>query len=96
MLEPESEPKALETLLNTLPFDVSWYPTNALRNLGFINFFIRILGIRTECQFHMPSLRLDSIKLILNILRLATVSPGVINDLCTLVKIKKSSESGIG
>lgn len=44
----------------------------------------------------MSIIRMDSIKLILNILRLATVSPGVVNDLCDLVKFKESNASGIG
>lgn len=96
VLEPETEPKALELLLNSLPYHPSWLPTNAFRKLGFINLFIRILCVQTRPDYQNVPLKLDSIKLMLNVLRVATVSPGVISDLCETVTIKDSDETGIG
>lgn len=98
MLESETEPKALEVLLDTLPFVSNWHPANALRNLGFINFFLRIIGIQTKAhyQYHVVYIKMESIKLILNTLRLATVSPGVINDMCEKINLKDSNATGIG
>lgn len=92
----ESEPKALELLLNTLPFIGSWYPANALHNLGFINFIIRIIGTRPESFYSDIKIKPEAIKMLLNTLRLATLSPGIINDLCENVSVMNSNETGIG
>ncbi|KAI6234651.1 hypothetical protein M3Y99_00784200 [Aphelenchoides fujianensis] len=96
ILEPDVEKKALELLLNVLPSGSSWHPANAIRHLGFVTLFLRIIGIRLVAQHHLGSSKQDATKACLNVLRYATVSPGVVKDICETISFKEHNTSGIG
>lgn len=96
ILEPDMEKKALELLLNVLPSGSStWHPANALRHLGFVTLFLRSITIRLISQHHVNSTKQDATKPCLNVLRYATVSPGVIKDICQTIKLRQYGTSGI-
>ncbi|KAI6207099.1 hypothetical protein M3Y94_00991100 [Aphelenchoides besseyi] len=95
ILEPNVEKKALDLLLNYLPTMGSWRPISALRHLGFVNLILRVLGVSSLAGYEAIHIKIDVVKICINVIRFATVSPGIIRDVCEKVEFKDDNGTGI-
>ncbi|KAI6181263.1 LisH protein [Aphelenchoides besseyi] len=95
ILEPNVEKKALDLLLNYLPASGGWRPISTIRHLGFVNLLLRHLGVSTLAEYNAIHMKPEVARLCVNIIRFASVSPGIIRDMCDKVEFKTESGTGI-
>uniref|UniRef100_A0A915E2L8 Uncharacterized protein n=1 Tax=Ditylenchus dipsaci TaxID=166011 RepID=A0A915E2L8_9BILA len=77
----------LESQCLLLPHHHNWRPIDEMRNLGVFRLMLVLLSKRRKTE---------SVKLVLEVLHLATVSPKIQLDMCETMVIKNAPTQGIG
>jgi len=96
-LDAEAESECIAFLLNSQcllqPHHQHWRPIEQLRDLGV--FRVLIVLMNTCSEWHSTG-RSEVLKMVLDLLHLATVSPKVQLDMCESISIRGVSVQGIG
>lgn len=75
----------------------NWRPIEEMRNLGVFRLFINLVtNYPTWHIWERSGNKYETLKLLLEVLRMATVSPKVQLDACETMKIRESPVQGIG
>ena len=96
-LEPEVERECVDYLIQTYHFfypnHQNWAPMEQLRNLDLVR---HLLHLVSQCTDWHSGIRVEVLKLILDLLHVMTVSPKVQLDLCETITIRGTPVQGVG
>lgn len=100
-LDEETERCCLDYLIKNQsllqPHHHNWRPIEEMRNLGVFKLLFNLITNYPDWNdWERSGAKFDTLKLLLDLLRLSTVSPKVLLDACETMTIRSSPIQGIG